>query len=50
MPANITVTGDKAEMMYTGKTPWHGLGQKLEQVATAEEAIEAAGLDWEVNM
>jgi phage/plasmid-like protein (TIGR03299 family) len=45
MPAGITATDG---MMYTGATPWHGLGVKLDNPATAAEAIAAAGLGWTV--
>jgi phage/plasmid-like protein (TIGR03299 family) len=46
MPAGITGSDG---MMYTGAIPWHGLGVKLDNPATAEEAIKAAELDWEVE-
>jgi len=43
MSANIN------SMMFVGEKPWHGLGKKLEKVATSAEAIIAAGLNWVVN-
>ena len=37
-------------MMYTKTTPWHGLGEYVgDYPVLSEEAIVAAGLDWEVE-
>ncbi|MDY3908718.1 MAG: DUF932 domain-containing protein [Eubacterium sp.] len=35
-------------MFYTRTAPWHGLGVKVGHALSSEEALVAAGLDWEV--
>lgn len=50
MAHNLATTNGKTAMMYAGETPWHRLGTKLDQPATAREAIEAAGLNYLVEL
>ena len=45
-----TTTEGKVSIMSTGETPWHGLGTKLDQPASSQEAIEAAGLNYRVDL
>lgn len=42
MPTNIET------MFYVRQAPWHGLGNRVEHALSSEEALQAAGLDWEV--
>ena len=50
MAHNLATTNGKTAMMYVGEVPWHRLGTKLEQPATAREGIEAAGLNYLVEL
>ena len=36
-------------MFYTRVTPWHGMGIKVEDSPTSEDAIRLAGLEWKVE-
>ena len=44
----ITRTNGRDEMFYTGESPWHNKGVRLDGPATSEEALIAAGMDWSV--
>jgi len=51
MPHDLATTNGQTAMMYSGPTPpWHGLGTQLDEPATAAEAIEAAGLNYHVDL
>lgn len=38
------------KMFYYGETPWHGIGTKLNNPATSEEAIKAAKLNYQIEL
>ena len=42
----IDMTNDRANIAFVGVTPWHGLGQELQQGAPIETWLNEAGLDW----
>ena len=42
MPANVET------LFYTRVAPWHGLGTRVENALSSEEALIASGLDWQV--
>lgn len=50
MSHEISIQNGKAEMFSgNGKLPWHGLGQVVSGLLTAEQAILAASLSWRVK-
>lgn len=51
MAHELEINADGTANMFSGEglTPWHGLGQVIEGLATAEDALKLAGLDWEVE-
>lgn len=48
MAHRLNMKNGKASMMYVIDVPWHGLGTKLNSLATSSEAIEAAQLNYSV--
>lgn len=36
-------------MFYTREKPWHGLGIRVTEAPSSEEALRLAGLDWQVK-
>lgn len=51
MSHEIEIVNGKASFFSArGITAWHGLGTVVQSVKTAREAMELAGLDWQVNL
>jgi phage/plasmid-like protein (TIGR03299 family) len=50
MAHQLDFTKGKAAIAYTGETPWHKYGTQFKKGFTSEEALEAAGLDYEVEL
>jgi phage/plasmid-like protein (TIGR03299 family) len=52
MSHELEIKADGTASMFSGEghTPWHGLGKVISGLATAEEALQFSGLDWNVVM
>lgn len=44
----ISNESGRSEMFYAGTAPWHRLGTRVDQAVSGAEAIQLAGLDWDV--
>ncbi len=45
MAHELAMTNGEEAMMYSGETPWRGLGTKLDEPASSRVAIQAEGLN-----
>ena len=43
------MSAEVESMVYVREKPWHGLGTRVEEAMTSEEALELSGLNWEIN-
>lgn len=43
------MSAEVESMFYVRTTPWHGLGTRVEEALTVEDALQKSGLDWEVQ-
>ena len=50
MSHEIEMTNGRANIAFTGQSPWHKMGQKIENAFDAETALKEANLDWEVEV
>lgn len=50
MSHDIDMSTGKPAIAYVGQTPWHGLGERLPEGKSIEEWVNAAGLNWEIQM
>lgn len=50
MSHEIEMQNGVGQVFTVGTAPWHGLGTVLEKAPSVEEAIVAAGLNWEVRV
>lgn len=50
MSHELDFTKGKAAIAYTGELPWHKYGTYFKKGFTSEEALEHAGLDYEVEL
>lgn len=46
--AGLDTTGGRVNMFAAGELPWHGLGVNVARAVNSRQAIELAGLNWEV--
>lgn len=46
----VEIIDGVAQMAYAGETPWHGLGTKVPADLSPLQMLDAAGLDWNVDL
>ena len=50
MSHDLDESTGKPAMAYVGERPWHGLGEALPPDQDIETWVQAARLDWEIEM